>query len=77
MKRKNLEAIHSRVLVMHYGYNNGEAVEKIARNLKLLCADVAEGFDGDDVKVGRQNYVLNMVEKTLSDMKKVGYYGNP
>lgn len=67
----------SRVIAEHYGYlDNNLTANKVLRNFRLLCKTVYDGFDKTLSEINRQNYIVNMMQKSINDMHNFGIIRN-
>lgn len=69
------KVIRSRILFQHYGYIDGyKNAKKLLRNLRLICKDIAEGYEDTETEWHRQSFAINMLKETISDLKNTGVY---
>ena len=69
----NKTLIPTRVLLFHYGYDDGQInVEKVFRNLQLLCRNISEGYDDNLEGQSKMSTDLSYLSKSIDDLKKAG-----
>lgn len=75
IERDGKHIIPSRLLIQHYGYLDGKLnAIKLFRNLQLLCKDISNGYEADKFGAAKQYEDLIYLDRTLEDLKKMGYY---